>query len=146
MSGHQIALTLGGGQSWVMTDRRHGLLGMNKEGIVSFTGEFKKGSISRTAIFPHVPYLPWPGYFAIFLLGLDLGHYLLPPDPYYFQRLRVVKSNTSTSMRIRTRRKAGKLALVLLSYSTVWWVCLTFLRVCGMQVSRRLVSVVFSSS
>jgi hypothetical protein len=48
-------------------------------------------------------------------------------------------------MRIRTRRKAGKLALVLLSYSTVWWVCLTFLRVCGMQVSRRLVSVFFFS-
>jgi hypothetical protein len=49
-----------------MTDRRHGLLGMNKEGIVSFTGEFKKGIDLRTAIFPHVPYLPWPRLFCYF--------------------------------------------------------------------------------
>ena len=50
----------------MMTDRRHGLLGMNKEGIVSFTGEFKKGIDFRTAIFPHVPYLSCGRLFCYF--------------------------------------------------------------------------------
>ncbi len=43
--GHQVILSLGGVQSWVMSDRREGLIGMNKEGIVSFTGASKDISL-----------------------------------------------------------------------------------------------------
>lgn len=45
------------------------------------------------------------GYLAIFLVGVDVGLYVLPNDPYFFMRK---KSN-------KKKAKKGKLAMILLS-------------------------------
>lgn len=46
-----------------------------------------------------------PGYLAIFLVGVDVGLYVLPNDPYFFMSR---KSN-------KKKAKKGKLAMILLS-------------------------------
>lgn len=115
MSVHQVVLWTTPLQSWAIFDGpRPDLLTQNKEGITSL-----------------------PGYFALFLLGLDLGHYVLPRDPYLAYR-RPSKS--------RQRAKTDKLAMVLASLSLLWWGAYGLARLLGFFVSRRLVSVLAFSS
>jgi len=90
------------------------------------------------------------GYIAIYLLGIDLGHYVLPPDPYQaFPERASVKEeedavpdyNSDGSALGREERRKGELGMILVGYSFVWWGLLAAMWACGDQVSRRLVSV-----
>jgi len=108
---HQLTLSFTDFGLWTISNSipRDTFMTQNKEGIVSF-----------------------PGYLSIFLLGLDLGHYVLPRDPYLAYR-RPSKS--------RKQEKTDKLGMLLISFSILWWAAYyldtLFL---GGQVSRRLVS------
>ncbi|KAI1294507.1 Glucosaminyl phosphatidylinositol (GlcN-PI) nositol acylation protein [Mortierella claussenii] len=79
---YQYFLTYGGLENYIQHAPRVDIISMNKEGIFSFAG-----------------------YLAIFLVGVDVGLYVLPNDPYFFMRR---KSN-------KKKAKKGKLAMVLLS-------------------------------
>lgn len=61
---HQSLLSFTSLQEWALTAERINLISQNKEGIVSL-----------------------PGYLAIYLIGLDTGLYILPPDPSFYARL-----------------------------------------------------------
>lgn len=137
---HEIALSLGGLEGYVLYAPRVGLLSANKEGLVSLTG-----------------------YLAIHLLGLSTGTLLLPPTPSHFrrqQRAQLVqqKSNADTdtdndsdedvnAKKIKTKNGAGaqrqndKTATELVSYAIVWWVLMGLTYVMGVDdgVSRRMV-------
>lgn len=109
---HQALLSFTDLGGWASSNRiaRNSIVSQNKEGLASL-----------------------PGYLAIFLLGLDLGHYLLPRDPYLAYR------RPSTS---RQREKTDKLAMVLASYSIIWWAAHYLQKlVMGGQVSRRLANL-----
>ncbi|UZJ56485.1 hypothetical protein CBS101457_005805 [Exobasidium rhododendri] len=105
---HQLALSFTDLGPWAISNTapRDTLLAQNKEGLVSF-----------------------PGYLALFFLGLDLGHYVLPKDPYLAYR----KPSKS-----RKKEKTDKLSMLLASFSILWWAAyyLTTL-ILGGQVSRR---------
>ncbi|KAG0362616.1 GWT1-domain-containing protein [Gamsiella multidivaricata] len=79
---YQCFLTFGGLEDYIQNAPRVDIISMNKEGIFSFAG-----------------------YLAIFLVGVDVGLYVLPNDPYFFMRR---KSN-------KKKAKKGKLAMILLS-------------------------------
>ncbi|KAF9099127.1 Glucosaminyl phosphatidylinositol (GlcN-PI) nositol acylation protein [Mortierella sp. AD031] len=79
---YQYFLTYGGLEDYIQHAPRVDIISMNKEGIFSFFG-----------------------YLAIFLVGVDVGLYVLPNDPYFFMRR---KSN-------KKKAKKGKLAMILLS-------------------------------
>lgn len=72
------------------------------------------------------------GYLAIFYIGLDLGHYVLPLDPYFaYRKLR----------RGRTKPKTDKLAMVLASLAILWWMGYGMSYVVGLKTSRRLANL-----
>ncbi|KAF9995049.1 Glucosaminyl phosphatidylinositol (GlcN-PI) nositol acylation protein [Entomortierella chlamydospora] len=79
---YQCFLTFGGLEEFIQHAPRVDIISMNKEGIFSFAG-----------------------YLAIFLVGVDVGLYVLPNDPYFFMRR---KSN-------KKKAKKGKLAMILVS-------------------------------
>ena len=85
------------------------MISMNKEGLVSL-----------------------PGYAAIFMLGVDAGLFILPPDPYFVERVTAAK-------RVKLDPKPGKLATVLGSWSVLWWIVYLVLSKLGFLVSRRTV-------
>ncbi|KAG8924357.1 Glucosaminyl phosphatidylinositol (GlcN-PI) nositol acylation protein [Tulasnella sp. 418] len=99
-------------EEWALGDVREGLIGQNKEGIVSFFG-----------------------FLAINLLGHSIGTLILPPSPSHFRRRQKAQNpNSSTSnssnatylnpagQKQSPQRKLGKTAIELCSYSVVWWV------------------------
>ncbi|KAG0315462.1 Glucosaminyl phosphatidylinositol (GlcN-PI) nositol acylation protein [Dissophora globulifera] len=88
---YQGFLTYGGLEEYIQHAPRVDIISMNKEGIFS--------------------------YLAIFLVGVDVGLYVLPNDPYFFMRK---KSN-------KKKAKKGKLAMVLVS--------LAFLLTMGFTIS-----------
>lgn len=109
---HQILLSMTSLGFWASSNNvsRIGLIAQNKEGLASL-----------------------PGYLAIFLLGLDAGHYILPRDPYLAYR-RLTAS--------REKEKTDKLAMLLVSYSVLWWGAYYLQRLAtGGQVSRRLANL-----
>lgn len=67
---------------------------------------------------------PILGYVVIYLLGLDTGCYVLPPEPAYLKKAG------------RSVNQVGKRLTVLASWATVWW---TLFCVLGLP-SRRTVS------
>ncbi|KAF9973019.1 Glucosaminyl phosphatidylinositol (GlcN-PI) nositol acylation protein [Actinomortierella ambigua] len=69
-------------EDYIQNAPRVDLISMNKEGIFSFVG-----------------------YLAIFLMGVDVGLYVLPNDPYFFSKRKI--SNK--------KPKKGKLAMILVS-------------------------------
>ncbi|KAG0049894.1 Glucosaminyl phosphatidylinositol (GlcN-PI) nositol acylation protein [Gryganskiella cystojenkinii] len=79
---YQCLLSYGGLEEFIQHAPRVDIISMNKEGIFSFLG-----------------------YLAIFLVGVDVGLYVLPNDPYFFMRK---KSN-------KKKAKKGKLAMILVS-------------------------------
>ncbi|KAH9848063.1 GWT1-domain-containing protein [Lenzites betulinus] len=140
---HQLALSMGGIQSFVLDAPRVGIISANKEGIVSVTG-----------------------YLAVHLLGLSTGTLVLAPTPSYFRRRQqqLIRSD-AVPRRPRTpssdsdsdddvtpsaaisasepRRENDKTATELCSYAVLWWVLLGLLKLfnVGDGVSRRLVNV-----
>lgn len=108
---HELILSFTDLGTWTTSNTvpRTTLIAQNKEGLVSL-----------------------PGYLALFLLGMDLGHYVLPRDPYLAYR------RPSQS---RGKEKTDKLAMLLASFSILWWAAfyIVTLLLKG-TVSRRLVS------
>ncbi|KAF9987665.1 Glucosaminyl phosphatidylinositol (GlcN-PI) nositol acylation protein [Modicella reniformis] len=96
---YQGFLTYGGLEDYIQNAPRVDIISMNKEGVFSLAGKFVSS------------------YLAIFLVGVDVGLYVLPNDPYFFMSR---KSN-------KKKAKKGKLAMVLLS--------LTFLLTMGFTIS-----------
>ncbi|KAI8996653.1 GWT1-domain-containing protein [Trametes punicea] len=145
---HQLALSAGGLQRFVLDAPRVGVISANKEGIVSL-----------------------PGYLAIHLLGLSTGTLVLAPSPSYFRRrLQQLTRPEVTVPRPRTpssdsdsdddipaatapvptgkpapelRRENDKTATELCSYAVLWWSFLAVLRFSrvGGGISRRLVNM-----
>ncbi|KAI0356839.1 GWT1-domain-containing protein [Trametes cingulata] len=141
---HQLALSLGGLQNFVLEAPRVGVISANKEGVVSLTG-----------------------YLAIHLLGLSTGTLVLAPTPSYFRRRqqqlarpnavparpRTPSSDSDSdddttptpvpAPALEQRRENDKTATELCSYAVLWWVSLGLLKLLGVGggVSRRLVNV-----
>ncbi|KAI0324103.1 hypothetical protein GY45DRAFT_1439298 [Cubamyces sp. BRFM 1775] len=140
---HQLALSTGGLQRFVLEAPRVGVISANKEGIVSVTG-----------------------YLAIHLLGLSTGTLVLAPTPSYFKRRRQQLARPPTAPpRPRTpssdsdsddetpapspapvleqRRENDKTATELCSYAVLWWVFLGALKLFGIGggISRRMVNI-----
>ncbi|SPC61632.1 related to GWT1 - GPI-anchored wall transfer protein [Ustilago sp. UG-2017b] len=108
---HEGLLTRTNWQEWALSNegRRNTLLRQNKEGVTSMVG-----------------------YLAIFYIGLDLGHYVLPLDPYFaYRKLR----------KRRSKPRTDKLAMVLASLAILWWLGFAVVRLVGMGVSRRLANL-----
>lgn len=111
---HQAVLQSTGWQSWALSDSvaRDTLVTQNKEGLTSMVG-----------------------YLAIFYIGLDLGHYVLPLDPYFaYRRWR---------RRRRARARTDKLAMVLASLAIVWWAGYALSQAAGVRTSRRLANLAY---
>ncbi|KAH9903179.1 GWT1-domain-containing protein [Cubamyces lactineus] len=143
---HQLALSVGGLQHFVLEAPRVGVISANKEGIVSVTG-----------------------YLAVHLLGLSTGTLVLAPTPSYFKRRRQQLARPPTAPpRPRTpssdsdsdddvpdapvpspapvleqRRENDKTATELCSYAVLWWVFLGALKLFGIGggISRRMVNI-----
>ncbi|KAI0372573.1 hypothetical protein BV20DRAFT_1034621 [Pilatotrama ljubarskyi] len=144
---HQLALSLGGLQDFVLDAPRVGVIAANKEGLVSLTG-----------------------YLAIHLLGLSTGTLVLAPTPSYFRRRqqqlarphavparpRTPSSDSDSddddpapapipTRVLEQRRETDKTATELCSYAVLWWASLGLLKLLGVGgpggVSRRLVNV-----
>ncbi|GAA5972977.1 hypothetical protein JCM21900_006180 [Sporobolomyces salmonicolor] len=100
---HQIILSNTPLQLWTLEAPRTSLISQNKEGLVSF-----------------------PGYLAIYLLGIASGLYVLPPDPYFFaaqHRVPPADAPPEVKRKVEEKRqrvwknKPGKLANLLGSYA-----------------------------
>lgn len=108
---HQVLLKSTHWEDWALSSEvaRDTLLRQNKEGITSMVG-----------------------YLAIFFIGLDLGHYVLPLDPYFaYRKLR----------RRRSQPRTDKLAMVLASLAVLWWVGFATSYLVGLRTSRRLANL-----
>ncbi|KAK3822051.1 MAG: GWT1-domain-containing protein [Linnemannia elongata] len=106
---YQYFLSYGGLEEYIQHAPRVDIVSMNKEGIFSFAG-----------------------YLAIFLVGVDVGLYVLPNDPYFFMRR---NSN-------KKKAKKGKLAMVLLSL--FFLLCMGFITSYGIlhvPVSRQMANL-----
>ncbi|GJJ69578.1 glucosaminylphosphatidylinositol acyltransferase [Entomortierella parvispora] len=106
---YQCFLTFGGLEEFIQHAPRVDIISMNKEGIFSFFG-----------------------YLAIFLVGVDVGLYVLPNDPYFFMRK---QSN-------KKKAKKGKLAMILVSLGFL--LCMGFMTSYGIlriPVSRQMANL-----
>ncbi|KAG0255452.1 Glucosaminyl phosphatidylinositol (GlcN-PI) nositol acylation protein [Mortierella polycephala] len=103
---YQMFLTFGGLEDYIQHAPRVDIISMNKEGIFR--------------------------YLAIFLVGVDVGLYVLPNDPYFFMRR---KSN-------KKKAKKGKLAMILVSLAFL--LCMGFTTSYGIlriPVSRQMANL-----
>ncbi|KAF0540860.1 GPI-anchored wall transfer protein 1 [Gigaspora margarita] len=105
---YQITLYLGL-EDYILYAHRTDLISSNKEGICSF----------------------W-GYLSMFLIGLDIGHYILPVDPYY-----AIRQNR----RAKKKPKPQKLAMILFSLVILFWLGFIFCIVIGIPISRRIANL-----
>ncbi|RHZ80596.1 hypothetical protein Glove_134g60 [Diversispora epigaea] len=106
---YQIVLSFYGLQDYIHdSPRTTNLISANKEGIFSF----------------------W-GYLTIFLFALDIGHYILPLDPYY----------TIRNGRQVKKPKPQKLIMILFSWSILTWFGFLFSFGFQIQISRQLANL-----
>ncbi|PKK76154.1 GPI-anchored wall transfer protein 1 [Rhizophagus irregularis] len=105
---YQIALWEFGLEDYIQHAPRTNLISANKEGIFSF----------------------W-GYLSIFLFALDIGHYILPLDPYY-----TLRPNRQTK-----KPKPKKLVMILFSWSILFWLGFLIVTLCNIKVSRQMVNL-----
>ncbi|GAA5934544.1 hypothetical protein JCM3775_000384 [Rhodotorula graminis] len=132
---HEVLLRMTGLQRWALEAPRTSLVSQNKEGLTSF-----------------------PGYLAIYLVGLATGLYVLPPSPSFF-RLHALppsasslSSSSSTSVAEQrrladkrakaadpSRAREGKRAEWLASAAVCFWAACALVRLATPGgVSRRL--------
>lgn len=133
---HQLSLSAGL-TSYVLNAARQTLISANKEGLVSLTG-----------------------YFAIHLLGLSTGTFIIPHSPSYFRRQQAAvqkRRNSDAGSRadaptntnqhrvsMPVHRENDKTATVLFSYAVIYWMLFgisRYLHIGGPDVSRRLVNL-----
>jgi phosphatidylinositol glycan class W len=134
-------------QDWVMGPDRTGLIGQNKEGLVSLPGEPRRPCAYRFSLIRE-PHPTSTGYIAIYLLGIDIGHYILPPDPYFaFPEKPYIKEEEDVPdydsrgvEKGKAERRKEELGMILASYAIIWWSLLAVIWLFGGRVSRRLVS------
>ncbi|CAG8482626.1 7672_t:CDS:2 [Acaulospora morrowiae] len=106
---YQIALSWFGLQDYIQYAPRTNLVSANKEGIFSL----------------------W-GYLSIFLLALDVGHYVLPLDPYYAFR---------PNRKHVKRPKQDKLLMLLFSWAILSWIGFIFSLALQIEVSRQMANL-----
>ncbi len=108
---HQMLLSTTEWQNWALSNTlpRTTFWTANKEGLTSMVG-----------------------YLSIFYIALDIGHYVLPLDPYYaYRKLR----------RRRAKPRTDKLAMILASLAVLWCAGFAFSHLAGWSVSRRLANL-----
>lgn len=71
------------------------------------------------------------GYLSIFLFALDIGHYILPLDPYY-----TLRPNRQTK-----KPKPKKLVMILFSWSILFWLGFLIVTLCNIKVSRQMANL-----
>ncbi|KAG6846087.1 hypothetical protein H0H87_006451 [Tephrocybe sp. NHM501043] len=123
-----MSLSSLGIHNFVLNAPRIGLISANKEGFASLGG-----------------------YLAIHLLGLSAGTIVFPPSPKYFSRAlkmpgRPRRNSDPHDKRntLSAPRENDHTAIVLFSYTVVWWTLLglsSAFGIGGAGVSRRLVNI-----
>jgi phosphatidylinositol glycan class W len=102
--------------AFIESPSRRGLIGQNKEGLISL-----------------------PGYLAIYLLGLAAGEHVQraasPP-----KRKTGVTETEEEHLRRHHEQQRTQLAMELFGYGLGWWIALAAFRGAGSEVSRRMVS------
>ena len=115
-SAHQLCLSQLGLEAWILSPAREGLIGMNKEGLVSL-----------------------PGYLAIYLFGLAIGEQVLRRGEVVSKQSQRVSETAEEHARTRAERRRADLAMELFGYAVAFWVLLGLYRSFDGQVSRRMV-------
>lgn len=131
-SAHEAALNRTGLLGWVLSEARIGLIGMNKEGIVSLPGESNRSPETLVKT-------DHSGYLAIYCFGLATGEHILRATAP-FKPSNSVTETYEQQARSHYDKRRTELALELFGYSFGWWIATLVARLIGMQVSRRLVS------
>ncbi|CAG8443742.1 23675_t:CDS:2 [Dentiscutata erythropus] len=106
---YQIVLNRLGLEDYILYAHRTDLISSNKEGICSF----------------------W-GYLSVFLVALDIGHYILPVDPYY-----AIRQNRQN----KKKPKPQKLAMILFSWVILLWLGFMLCIALRIPVSRRIANL-----
>lgn len=147
---HEITLRKLNLQRWAFeADRTQSLLAANKEGVASLPGALASVSSSSQLALIVSHHGLGTGYVAIYFVGLATGLYVLPPEPYFYQRLCTSLDSRPRSqaeaLEVETRRrkawkeKPDKLIGVLASYAFVWWSLYALAALLfGLTPSRRL--------
>ncbi|GAA5827187.1 hypothetical protein JCM3770_003025 [Rhodotorula araucariae] len=98
---HELALRAGGLQRWALTAPRVSLLSQNKEGLTSF-----------------------PGYLAIYILGLATGLYALPPSPSFLRahtHMRTPRAEMDDKKRAKSLQPRPEKTAEWLAAAAIWW-------------------------
>ncbi|TFK69849.1 GWT1-domain-containing protein [Pluteus cervinus] len=138
---HQLALSYGGLEVYILFEPRGSIISANKEGLISTLG-----------------------YLAIHMLGLSIGTLILPPSPSFFRRRqkqslkqkqkkrRLSDAPNDADKEIKdtfgVHRENDKTAIELFSYSTLWWAFLGITKLTGVgsptgsaDISRRMANL-----
>jgi phosphatidylinositol glycan class W len=129
---YQIALWEFGLEDYIQHAPRTNLISANKEGIFSFWGMSNCDYDGLNYILNYLKknfFLV--GYLSIFLFALDIGHYVLPLDPYY-----TLRSNRQTK-----KPKPKKLVMILFSWSILFWLGFLVVTLCNIKVSRQMANL-----
>ena len=113
---HQSLLSYGGLESWILSPTRKGLIGMNKEGLVSL-----------------------PGYLGIYILSLAIGRHVMRSSMPR-KRIESVTETQEEMIKRHYEKRRAELGMELLSYAIGWWLLLLVSRFGNIEVSRRMVS------